>query len=353
MTSAFASLPELVARRWLARSLAAYALLSPGVAQAEGALVELTWRAPMGCPTRDSVLSRLRELLGASAPNAPLVRADGEIEKRGDGFELRLVTEQDGRRGERLVRSAQCEDLRGVTAVALTLLLTSESRFDAPSTQEQTGSTTDPAPPAESKAPSSSDAASEPKAAEEPREPPAAPRAWRVLLPAPQLAVQLGPLPKASVGASFGVGIEGAWWSLRALGQWSPSQRVPAAIEGYGAEARRAALALWLCSEHHLGPFSLAPCLQLSAARLKASGYGPFLRPSSQTETTWGVGLGGIARARLTSWLALMVGVSGQLELSRPRFFIDTTQLLADSVGPERRLAPVSASLLLGPEWIF
>jgi hypothetical protein len=313
--------------------------------------VELTWSAPPECPTGAGVLARVRELTGAAADGAPLVRAEGEIKKVGNAFELRLLTEQEGQRGERLVRSAQCDDLRGVAAVALTLLLTSGAQ---PDTGSSSGADGTGAPEPTPGPPQPPPAAAENPVPEPPHAPDvvASPASWRVLLTAPQLALQLGPLPRPSPALSLGLGLEGAWWSLRLLGQWGTEQSIAAPVAGYGAEAQRATAGLWACTELHAGRFSLAPCLLGSVARLRASGYGPFLVPLSRVEYTWAVGAGLVGRARVTNWLALMVAVGGQVELQRPELRLDGTAF-DDTVGPIGRLAPASALVVVGPEWIF
>lgn len=350
MTSVSVSNPRAAgsaARRQLALGAALVALCHASLAGAEEVPVELAWKAPAGCPSREAVLSRVRELVGSAASSAARLRADGEIRPAGSGFELRLVTEVDGRHGERRVRSARCEDLRGVAAVTLTLLLTS-------------GAPPDPEPVPETPNGDAAPAGDEPSRYEPlppmPTEyvpPPSAddgrPRGWKLLIALPQAGFQLGPLPKPTVEWSLGVGIEGAWWSLRLLGQWGGEQRVEAldpAYAGYGAVAQRAAVGLWGCVEHRVGVLSLAPCLVGSAARLHATGFGPLLVPGATTELTWSLGVGGVGRARLTRWLALMAGVSGQVELNRPELWVD-------ALGQVRRLAPVSALAVVGPEWIF
>jgi hypothetical protein len=334
-------------RRRVALGGVLVALGHSSLARAEEVPVELTWKAPAGCPSREAVLSRVRELVGAAASSASLLRAYGEIKQVGNGFELRLATEVEGRHGERRVRSARCEDLRGVAAVTLTLLLTSGAPPEPEPVPESEPKTTEPSSEEPSRyeplPPMPTEYVPPPAATDE------STRAWRLLVALPQAGFQLGPLPKPALELSVGVGLEGSWWSFRLLGQWASEQRVQATTPGYtdyGAQAQRAAVGLWACVEHRVGALSVAPCLVGSAARLHATGFGPSLIPVSTTEFTWGAGAGAVGRARLTSWLSLMAGVSGQVELNRP-------QLWVDSLGQVRRLAPFSALAVVGPEWIF
>lgn len=303
----------------------------PRQAAAQTLPIELTWNAPPECPQQDAVLSRARSLLGNKAPKLDLVHADGTIEKRDDGFELTLSIDEGGKGGERKVWARQCDELSGAAAIALVLLLTTGE------TQPDDGAVAPQAPPPPP----------EPPPPKDERPPPSTPaRSWRLLAAAPQLAVGIGPLPKPSLGVGFGVGFAGRAWSVRLLGQWFSKQAVAAPVQPYGADVKRAAAGLWACWDLHHDDWSLSPCVEASAARLQATGYGPFLRPATQTETSVAVGVGTIGRLRLLNWLALMVGVGAQVELTRPIILLGT-------IGTVRQLAPVSAIVQLGPEWIF
>jgi hypothetical protein len=144
----------------------------------------------------------------------------------------------------------------------------------------------------------------------------------------------------------LGLGVQGNGWSVRLLGQWSAGQTIAGPVAGYGADVSRGTAGLWGCWHALSGDFVLSPCLVTQAAHLRASGYGPMLRTASQSETSLAAGAGLVARLRASDWFSVMVGVSGQVELSRPI-------LLLNRVGTVRQLAPLSAAVVLGPEWIF
>jgi hypothetical protein len=324
----------------------------PRLAHAQSPPLELEWRAPPECPQRAALLERVHKLLGGAASGPGTVRADGEIQKDGDAFELRLRVDDGDKIGERRVRALQCAELGGAAAVSLALLLTSGSMDSATDDgwgthrtehRGQVGNGSHPARPPRAtetvvpRAPIEKDAGDSDGAAR---------RWWHVLVAAPQALVVFGPLPKPGWGVGFGAGVEGAGWSLRVLGQWSASQSIAAEATGYGAEARRLSAGLWGCRELVSGRWSIAPCLVLTVAHLRATGYGPFLSPESQSKTWLGVGGGAIGRLRVSGWLAVMVGTGAQAELSRPR-------ILLDGIGTVRRLGPVTATLWVGPEWIF
>jgi hypothetical protein len=307
--------------------------------------IELTWRAPVECPQRDAVLARARALLGTKAPTASFVRAEGEIQATGDGFELELAIDE-GRAGERKVWARQCDELGSAAAIALVLLLTSnasEGQRSGDGSQSQ-----DPAQAPAATPPPAQQAKQPPPAQVDESRPPSdsGPRTWHLLAAAPQLAIGFGPLPKPTIGLGVGVGVEGNGWSLRLLGQWYAPQAVEAPVPDYGANVKRATAGLWGCWDLRHGAWGLSPCAQFAVVHLRATGYGPFLRPATQAETSAAVGVGAIGRVQVLPWLALMVGVGAQIELSRPIILLRT-------VGTVRQLAPMSGILQLGPEWIF
>jgi hypothetical protein len=171
-------------------------------------------------------------------------------------------------------------------------------------------------------------------------------RSWRLLAAAPELAVDFGPLPRPTFGIGASVGVESGRASLRLVGHWSTMQRLASVASGYGAELRYAALGLWACHEFSSGAVSAAPCLQATASWLHAKGYGPYLKAEQKNELWLGLGAGGIARVRLRDWLSLILGAGARVELSRPK-------IVLEQVGTLGRLAPVAATLSVGPEWIF
>jgi len=349
MTFPFAFLEHVPRWRRGASALALVLALLPKSAAAQPLPIELGWRAPPECPQQEAVLSRALALLGTKAPKLGYVHAEGTIERRGDGFELTLLIDEGGKGGERKVWARQCEELGGAAAIALVLLLTGDVATDGWGNNDvvpgSNGQNPDKPPPPPPKPPEPPEPP-EPPGSDGPDPPSGIRRGWRLLAAAPQLAVGIGPLPKPSLGLGVGLGVQGRAWSLRLLGQWFSAQAVAAPVQPYGADVKRAAASLWGCWDLHDGAWSLSPCLEASATHLRATGYGPFLRPATQSETSFGVGVGAIGRLQVADWLALLVGVGAQVELTRPI-------ILLGSLGTVRQLAPVSAIVQVGPEWIF
>jgi hypothetical protein len=321
--------------------------LPPRSAAAQQALpIELTWQAPEDCPQRDDVLARARTLLGSSLPQATTVAARGEVERQGDGFELLLTIVERGTAGERRVWARQCRELAGAAAVTLVLLLTTGSAGDASTTASTSADPSGGDALAKSEAPNPATPERPPTT---PTDTPAGdpgPRRWKLLLAAPSLTLGIGPLPKPTLGVGLGFGAQAGGWSVRVLGQWSAAQSIAAEAANYGADVQRGTAGLWGCRELVHGPYDLGPCLMVGATHVRATGYGPRLRPASQGETSLILGAGAIGRLRASAWLSVMLALSGQVELSRPI-------LLLNRVGTVRQLAPLSGSVVLGPEWIF
>jgi len=328
--SASASKPRRSCRLSLAL-LAGVALeLVTGVAAAEPLPVDLSWQAPADCPQRDAVLARAQRILGSAQLKTTFLRANGDIQEVENGYELRLSID-DGTGGERRVWARQCDELGGTAALALVLLLTSNPEVER-----------EPAEPPKSP----------PVVVEPPKPPPKPPEQnpdsapLRFFVTAPQLGLEIGPLPKAGYGLGLGLGLEGRYWSVRALGEWGFKQRVASEFPDYGAEVQRATAGLWSCLVVSGRAWTLLPCAQASFVYLKAKGYGPFVRATSETNASAAVGVGLIGRAHLSASVALMVGAGVQIELSRP-------QILLGGVGPVDKLESRSATLMFGPEWFF
>lgn len=327
--------------KWLVGAAAVgAALLWANGAMAAEPPVHLTWQAPPECPQREAVLEQVYTMLGASSSKLTPLGATGVIERRSAGFELRLAIEE-GRGGERRVFAQRCDELGGVAAVALVLLLTS-SGVESKKTEIEGSERPPQKPPSLAKPPQpSTDTETAPVvAAAPPRE------RLRWLVDAPLFALGIGPLPKPYPALGLGFGVERGPLSLRVVGQWGVAQELPAGTGGYGVEVRRASAGIWGCAELMRRPLSVSPCLQASLTHIYGTGYGPSLRAASEGETSAAVGVGALSRWRIHDRVALLVGGSAQAELSRP-------VLLLKPLGVVHQLASFSATLLLGPEWIF
>lgn len=341
-----------MARSWRFKSqLAGLALLilPTRSAWASEPPVDLSWQAPSECPRREVVLARVQAMLGASASSLAPLRVAGTIERRGTGFELRLSID-DGKGGERVVPAERCEELGGAAAVALVLLLTNRAQLEESRALDGTqasgpGTESNGAAGGEKKTTTQEAAEAEAEDEDDSADSsPAAETHW--LVGAPLFALGVGPLPKPHPALGIALGVEHGAFSARVIGHWGLSQDIPAKRAGYGVELSRASAGLLGCARIGDAELSVAPCLHGMVTHVFGRGYGPSLRSVSQRETSGALGVLALGRWRIHDRVALLAGGGVQVELSRPF-------LILDPLGTVDQLAPISATLLLGPEWIF
>jgi hypothetical protein len=338
-------------RKWQLAAIAlGMALLPARRALSAEPPVTLSWQAPPECPQREAVLERVQAMLGSSSSRLTPLAATGVIRRRSAGFELELEIE-DGRGGERHVFAQRCDELGGAAAVTLVLLLTSSGGVEGADASPRERRAREegprrPAPPESQTKTKTEPPASEPSDDDELETPTRRTARLRWLVDAPLFGLGIGPLPKPHPALGLGLGVERGALSLRLVGQWGLAQQLPASTTGYGVEVRRAAAGVWGCVELSRAAFGVSPCLQASLTHVFGRGYGPSLRPASQSETSAAVGVGLLSRWRIHERVALLFGGSAQVELSRP-------VLSLKPLGTVKQLAPFSGTLLLGPEWIF
>jgi hypothetical protein len=93
----------------------------------------------------------------------------------------------------------------------------------------------------------------------------------------------------------------------------------------------------------------------MSVHHLSVQSRGANLVAVSDTVTWAAVGVGAQARLLVTSWLGLVAGLDGELQLSRPEVSISlpTVGYPAWKAIPVERFAPVAATITVGLQWIF
>jgi hypothetical protein len=167
-------------------------------------------------------------------------------------------------------------------------------------------------------------------------------------LRAPVVTLDVGPLPRPSLGIAAGAGLHAGAWSFFARGQLSASQHVASdAFPGYGADVARVAGSAWACRGLRIERLELAPCVALWLEHVRARGTGADLAVSKRQRFTWvSPAAGAVGHYRIADWLAVSVSASGRLEGARPR-------LSVAGLGEIHRLGPLALSLAAGPEWIF
>jgi len=350
-------------------------------ARAEGELA-LAWDAPPGCPSAALVRRRLHALAGGEVRLGDgRVRAEGHIEHADGRYRLTLVVHDGASVRTRSIEAASCADLGGAAAVALGLLLRSDTSEPTPNGADASASPAEggargaggSAPDTESTKPSGStggantssaaargapsrneSTAHDPEA--ERRAPPptpplesprTSPRRWSVLVRLPFVALDLGPLPKPSGSVGFDAGLRyDEWRFLVGARLFAPQTLSAADVPDVGARLHRFAVAASGCRGWRAPPFELAPCVSLALEPLAARGVGANLVGRSAHATPVVVAGGGTAYWYVVEWMALRGSLMLGVETARPRFVVG-------ALGEARTLGPVEFSLELGPEWIF
>jgi hypothetical protein len=339
------------------------------------AQLNLQWDAPPSCPRRSEILDRIRTLAGSSLDKFEGLSAEGKIVRTNGRFSLTLVV-RDGRElRKRVITADSCADLAGAAAITLALLLgvevsaaespavkdaLSESapQAGAPNEGERSAGPSDETRRAQQSERRSNDGS---KRSDEPADrsvsPDSAalgglstPRRWTLLLRAPILAADVGPLPSPAVGVGLGAGVGYESWRFLAAGHVYRGQTIhamdPGAAFAAGADLERITVHLVTCRGWRSVPFEIAPCVGLAVERMTAHGFGQGVSPE-QPSALWAAPNAGIvAHWYAAKSLALFAGATGYLELSRPR-------LVIEGLGEVRQLGPFAARISTGVEWIL
>jgi len=342
--------------------------------------VDLDWNVPAGCPSAARVNERIRKLAGPIKTSSTPLRAEATVTRREDGkLHLHLVVHAGDAVGARDIDAKSCDDLAGVAAVALALLLRSPdplaakdlsaapedvshgdgtSPGNAPDSMNPTGPD-NPGPPSTAAEPTQPNTSVSPPAAVEPppapkNERPSTPRNWHPILRAPTAAFGVGPLPGATLGIMAGAGVELASWSIFLDGALWHSRSIQAHDDPrFGAELERTSATFALCYAFDSGRWAIAPCTLVGVEHASARGTGNYVAARTAGATWLAPGLALEARLRLASWLELVTSARAQVETAQPKVTIDPApgyEAVTPDVG---HLAPAAATLVLGPQFIW
>lgn len=337
---------------------AALSLSGRALAEERGGL-ELRWDAPVGCPSREVVRERVRALVGPSIDNASRLHAEGEITRSNGRFRLSLRVREDGANTERVIESDSCADLAGAAAVALGLLMRGQVESQTKTTEENKPPDAGQGSSGAGSTPEST--TSTPPAKEEPKPPPQPPSSSEedrhaepssndssrtlLLLRAPLVGVDVGPLPKpsATFGLAAGLRLESFDLTLGARIGLNQTAWANDTIS-YGADIGRAAAELRGCYRARSRPLAVSPCLLFSVDRITARGVGDAVISQSNSVFALASGLGLVGSARLNEGWALVALLGGQVELTR-------AHLVAGGLGEIRQLSAFAFAASAGVEW--
>jgi hypothetical protein len=165
---------------------------------------------------------------------------------------------------------------------------------------------------------------------------------------APVIAADLGLLPRPTLGVGIGAGMRYDGWRLVLAGHLSRAQTLSAREPGgtFGAELQRATGRLLTCHGWRWSQFELAPCIELAIEHVTARGFGEGVSPQARRAVWLAPGAGAVAHWYALESLAFFSGITGYLELSRPR-------LVVQDLGEVRQLGPASIGAAVGLEWIL
>jgi hypothetical protein len=409
MTSRSTPLASRSKRRRAARRIVAIALIglaggllsAPALGEPAAALT-LRWQAPSACPQQAEVRERIRALTGSARPAGASLLAEGLITQTDSArFHLKLVTRSGGLVGERHLDASSCENLTGVAAVSVALLMRSAEPLSegdlagksangstpiagaAPGTAAatsgsgpagtattssngQAGATaatttvTQPTTPTGGDGPRKRPRSASKSVSEDPDESELPPseiierpirvpsvRKARVLAEVPLAVMSFGPLPKPSWGLAFAGGVSFENWRLLLGGTaWLRQHVASEQSPDFGADIDRLTGTFRGCRTLSDAKFEVAPCLTLSVEHITARGTGAGVTARSQQATWLAVGAGAQGRLHLTGYLALLVGVDAQIETARPVISID-------GAGTVNQFGYGALTATVGPEWIF
>lgn len=313
-------------------ALAAFGFLAASLAGARAdaaELLRLSWDAPKGCPSGESVRS-------AAVRNAPAsaiaLEADAVVSHR-DRWTVTLKTRRPEASGERVLEAASCTALADATAVILALAL-------VPPGEEAV-----PPPPVAANATAIATATPEPPAVTttatataNPAPIPPSPAEDRPRSSPPKSASKNDGPPALAVGgfaATDATTLPAVALGGGGLIAWTPGAlRIEALVSAFGGQSRTVgqstagarftmtSVGAGACYTVLKTAIELAPCAGGSMHWVSAEGFGATANYDASAR--WAaVDAGLLARAPLTSWLALRGRVDGLVPLGRPSFEVE------------------------------
>ncbi|HTB78635.1 MAG TPA: hypothetical protein VK762_35580, partial [Polyangiaceae bacterium] len=112
------------AGRWTIGPLALAATLSATSARGEDpSLLRLEWNAPVGCPTRETVVGRIRELSAGLAGDAEVVARVEVTAVEAGGWSARVSLRREGLESTRTLTAASCAEVVDGAVVVIALVL--------------------------------------------------------------------------------------------------------------------------------------------------------------------------------------------------------------------------------------
>jgi hypothetical protein len=287
--------------------------------------VDFTWTAPDGCPSQAEVASDIARLRGGSEELAPLHASATVTQASAESWSVEIDTASDRGTAVRSIRGESCPAVAEATALFLALAVDRDAAAE-------------PQLPAEAPRPEAILRRAQERAPLTPTRSPIA----RASLAASS-RVDGGTLPRAAIGAELSAALRPRPVRLElAATYWLPQSALFEGARSVGGRFAMISASLRACYERERASFVFAPCVALDADHASGEGYGDLA--AANGSTTWiGGSIGGVAAWSFTRVAALRVGVDAHVPFTRPRFFVEGSDLA-------HRAAAVAARAAIGVE---
>jgi hypothetical protein len=303
----------------------------------------LEWQAPVGCPGREKVLERVRELVaerGVAPTERLVVRVLVATGPR--GFSASLASEQNGAAGVRTLHADTCVTVAEGVALVVALALTParpNGENDATAPPVEASPVDGPAPSAKP-APKRSAAAARvaPKPAPSRTEPAASP----VFVFGAAL-LDLGVIAPAAGGVAAGAGVRFSSLELAARAVWLPERRSHVDGRSKGGDFQFLGGDARVCRLFAVSnALKLAPCGGLELGVLAARAFGTVEQKEPHV-LLFAPSASALLRLSITRGLSLRFDAGAAVPLFQPRFTLE-------NVGVVRQVPPVTGRFGAGVE---
>lgn len=304
--------------------------------------VLLTWRAPEECPAEEEVQADVADLL-ARLPvrdSNRRVVANARVDRREEGYRLRLVIDSGDGEGRREVSDASCGRLAEAAALIVAIAYDPAAADVPPSAEPSPQPSPEPPPPPP---PPPRAAPATPRPAVPPPRPPQPPSAEGVdvdVIVGLQGLAAFGALPVSTLGLGVRVGIGIDWFRAALEGDWWVRREVTLDEGPAGADLHFAGGGLVACAQPWLPMPSLhlGACARLSMAHINGSGFG--VDAPGEASALWvATGPGLAASVELLSWLELRAEADILFAALRPTWRLANVGTLDDPGVASARLA--------------
>jgi len=286
--------------------------------------VDLEWQVEgVGCPTRDAVLGRVRQLVGSDAASSPRIHGSAVMTRNERGLSLVVRVRSGDVEDTRTAESRSCAALGEAAAIILATAIDAarerQEAHDSPSIVADGPAT----PPARDD--SRSTKPPPPGRSRREHRPPTQKTTTKIAVGVGASALfDFGTLPRPTAGIELAVHLGVDRWRVAIAGSlWQPREQTFTERSPRGARFEVLTLGGLGCWTPLGDRFRVGACAELDITRLQISGFG-IRRPSS-TRGIWPtVRAGLIAEARLHRAASVFIRTDAAFALAVPRIVLST-----------------------------